>query len=133
MYARAFIHSNQILILTEPINGELLYQLWTYIGSICCSILNAIYNMVSTFWRINQDDIPTLLIFIGVLIYNINLVRLINVLKVAEDDISILKLNVNRITTLFANRDDYLDDYIKAAEHELRNIKKDMYKYTKNE
>ena len=133
MYARAFVHSNQLLLLTEPVNSELLYQLWTYIGSICCSILSAIYNMLSTLWSINQADMPDLWIFIGVIIYNINLVRLINTLKVAEDDIAILKLNVNRITDLFMNRDDYLEDYIKATDYELRNIKKDMYKYTKNE
>ena len=133
MYARAFVHSNQILLLTDPINSELLYQLWTNIGSICCYILSAIYNILATIWSINQVDIPALWIFIGVIIYNINLVRLINVLKEAEDDIGILKLNINRITTLFANRDDYLDDYIKATEYELRNIKKDMYNYKKQE
>jgi hypothetical protein len=133
MYARAFIHSNQILLLTDPIDVELLYQLWTNIGSICCYILSEIYNILSTIWRINQVDIPALWIFIGVIIYNINLVRLINILNAAEEDIGILKLNVNRITTLFANRDDYLDDYIKATEYEVRNIKKDIYKYAKNE
>jgi hypothetical protein len=133
MYARAFIHSNQILLLTDPIDVELLYQLWTNVGSICCYILSAIYNILSAIWRINQVNIPAIWIFIGVIIYNINLIRLINILNVAEDDIGILKLNVNRITTLFANRDDYLDDYIKAAEFEVRNIKKDMCKYTKNE
>ena len=134
MYARPFIHSNQILLLTDPIDSELLYKLWSYIGSICCYILNAIYNILATIVaRINPVDIPTLGLFIGVIIYNINLVRLINILKVAEDDIGILKLNINRITTLFANRDDYLDDYIKATEYELRNIKKDICNYKKNE
>jgi hypothetical protein len=133
MYARAFVHSNQILILTDPINSELLYQIWSYVGSICGYILVAIYNILCAIWSINQVNIPALWIFIGVIIYNINLVRLINILKTAEDDIGILKLNINRITTLFANRDDYLDDYIKATEYELRNIKKDMYKYTKKE
>jgi hypothetical protein len=61
--------------------------------------------------------------------YNIYLIRLINQLKVAEDDIVILKINITRITNLFANRDDYLDDYIKATGQELINIKKEIYKY----
>ena len=133
MYVRAFIHSNQILLLTDPINSELLYQLWSNIGSICCYILSAIYNILATIWSINQVDIPALWIFIGVIIYNINLVRLINILKVAEDDIEFLKMNVTRTTTLFANRDAYLDDYIKSIEYELRNIKKDIYNYKKKE
>jgi hypothetical protein len=133
MYVRAFIHSNQILLLTDPIDSELLYKLWSYIGSICCYILNAIYNILATIGRINPVDIPTLCLFIGVIIYNINLVRLINILKVAEDDIAFLKINVTRTTTLFANRDDYLDDYIKATEHELRNIKKYICNYKKQE
>lgn len=133
MYARAFIHNNQIFMLTDPINSELLYQLWGNIGVICCYILNAIHNMLSTLWSINQVFIPALWIFIGVIIYNIYLVRLINTLKEAEDDIAILKLNVKRITDLFVNRDDYLDDYIKSTEHELKNIKNDMYKYTKQQ
>lgn len=133
MYARAFIHSNQILLLTDPIDSELLYKLWSYIGSICCYILSAIYNILCAIWRINQVNIPALWIFIGVIIYNMNLVRLINILKAAEDDIAFLKINVSRTTTLFANRDDYLDDYIKATEYELRNIKKDIYNYKKNE
>jgi hypothetical protein len=93
------------------------------------SICNTICN---TIWSIHQVDIPAVWIWIGVIIYNINLVRLLNHLKEAEDDIKILKLNMNRITNLFANRDDYLDDYIKATSSELINIKKDIYKY-KNE
>ena len=133
MYAHAFIHNNQILMLTDPLNSELLYQLWTNIGVICCYILSAIYNILYTIWSINQVNIPALWIFIGVIIYNINLVRLINTLKAAEDDITILKLNDKRITDILVNRDDYLEDYIKEAEYELRNIKKDMYKYTKND
>jgi hypothetical protein len=134
MYARAFIqNNNQIFMLTDPINSELLYQLWSNLGIICCYILNAIYNILYTIWSINQVSIPALWIFIGVIIYNIYLVRLINTLKEAEDDIAILKLNVKRITDLFVNRDDYLDDYIKSTEHELRNIKNDMYKYTKQQ
>jgi hypothetical protein len=134
MYARAFVYNNnQIFMLTDPINSELLYQLWSNLGIICCYILNAIYNILSTLWSINQVFIPALWIFIGVIIYNIYLVRLINTLKEAEDDIAILKLNVKRITDLFVNRDDYLDDYIKSTEHELRNIKNDMYKFTKQQ
>ena len=133
MYVRAFIHSNQILLLTDPIDSELLYKLWSYFGSICCYILSAIYNILALLWSINQVNIPALWIFLGVLIYNINLVRLINILKAAEDDIAFLKINVTRTTTLFANRDDYLDDYIKATEHELRNIKKYICNYKKNE
>jgi len=133
MYVRAFIHSNQILLLTDPIDSELLYKLWSYFGSICSYILSAIYNILATIWHFNQVDIPTLCLFIGVIIYNINLVRLINILKAAEDDIAFLKTNVTRTTTLFANRDDYLDDYIKATEHELKNIKKYICNYKKNE
>ena len=133
MYAHAFIHNNHILMLTDPINSELLYQLWTNIGVICCYILSAIYNILSTIWSINQINIPALWIFIGVIIYNINLVRLINTLKEAEDDITILKLNDKRIIDLFVNRDAYLEDYIKATEYELRNIKKDMYKFKKQQ
>jgi hypothetical protein len=120
-------------MLTDPINSELLYQLWTNIGVICCYILSAIYNILSTIWSINQINIPALWIFIGVIIYNINLVRLINTLKEAEDDITILKLNDKRIIDLFVNRDAYLEDYIKATEYELRNIKKDMYKFKKQQ
>lgn len=133
MYVRAFIHSNQILLLTDPIDSELLYKLWSYIGSICCYILSAIYNILCAIWRINQVHIPALWIFIGVIIYNMNLVRLINILKAAEDDIAFLKINVTRTTTLFANRDDYLEDYIKATDHELKNIKKYICNYKKNE
>ena len=131
MYAHAFIHNNHILMLTDPINSELLYQLWTNIGVICCYILSAIYNILSTIWSINQINIPALWIFIGVIIYNINLFRLINTLREAEHDITILKLNDKRITEILVNRDDYLEDYIKEAEYELSNIKKDMYIYTK--
>ena len=106
MYARAFVYNNnQIFMLTDPINSELLYQLWSNFGVICCYILNAIYNILYTIWSINQVSIPALWIFIGVIIYNIYLVRLINTLKEAEDDIAILKLNVKRITDLFVNRD----------------------------
>jgi len=118
-------------MLTDPINSELLYQLWTNIGVICCYILSAIYNILSTIWSINQINIPALWIFIGVIIYNINLFRLINTLREAEHDITILKLNDKRITEILVNRDDYLEDYIKEAEYELSNIKKDMYIYTK--
>lgn len=133
MYAHAFILNNQILMLTDPINSELLYKLWTNLGLICCYILSAIYNILYTLWSINQVNIPALWIFIGVIIYNINLVRLINTLKVVEHDIEILKLNDKRITDLFVNRDAYLEDYIKATEYELRNIKKNMYKFTKQQ
>jgi hypothetical protein len=133
MYARAFIHNNQIFMLTDPINSELLYQLWSTLGVICCYILSAIYNILYTLWSINQVNIPALWVFLGLIIYNINLLRLINTLKVAEEDIAILKLNINRITDLFVNRDDCLDDYIKATEYELRNIKKHIYKYNKKD
>jgi len=133
MYARAFIHNNQIFMLTDPINSELLYQLWSTLGVICCYILSAIYNILYTLWSINQVNIPALWVFLGLIIYNINLLRLINTLKVAEGDIAILKLNINRITDLFVNRDDCLDDYIKATEYELRNIKKHIYKYNKKD
>ena len=133
MYAHAFILNNQIIMLTDPINSEFLYKLWTNLGVICCYILSAIYNILYTLWSINQVNIPGLWIFIGVIIYNINLFRLINTLREAEHDITILKLNVKRITDLFVNRDDYLEDYIKETEYELRNIKKDMYKYIKKD
>lgn len=131
MYAHAFILNNQILVLTDPINSDLLYKLWTNIGVICCYILSAIYNILATIWSINQVNIPALWVFIGLIIYNINLLRLINTLREAEHDITILKLNDKRITEILVNRDDYLEDYIKEAEYELSNIKKDMYIYTK--
>jgi len=134
MYAHAFILNNQILMLTDPINSELLYKLWTNLGVICCYILSAIYNILSTIWSINQINIPALWIFIGVIIYNINLFRLINTLREVEYSITILKLNDKRITeilVILVNRDDYLEDYIKEFEYELQNIRKDMYKYTK--
>jgi hypothetical protein len=118
-------------MLTEPINSELLYQLWTNIGVICCYILSAIYYILSTLWSINQVNIPALWVVIGLIIYNINLLRLINTLQVVEHDIDILKLNDKRITDLFVNRDDCLDDYIKATEYELRNIKRHIYKFNK--
>jgi hypothetical protein len=133
MYARAFIHSNnQIILLADPIDVELLYQLWTNIGYVCCYILGVIYNTLYTIWYSNYVNIPALWICIGVVMYNIYLVHLINQLNVAEEDIKVLKLNINRITNLFAHRDDHLDDYIKATEYELRSIKKEIYKY-KNE
>ena len=133
MYAHAFILNNQIIMLSDPINSEFLYQLWTNLGVICCYILSAIYNILYTLWSINQVNIPGLWIFIGVIIYNINLFRLINTLREAEYSITILKLNDKRITEILANRDDYLEDYIKEAEYELSNIKKDMYKYIKKD
>jgi hypothetical protein len=61
--------------------------------------------------------------------YNIYLIYLIIQLKAAENDIVVLKINITRITNLFAYRDDHLDDYIKATEQELLNIKKEIYKY----
>ena len=103
-------------------DSELLYQVWVNIVSIC-------YNII---WSINQVDIQAVWLFIGLLIYNIVLVCILNQLKEAEEDIKILKLNINRITDLFVNRDDYLDDYIKATSADLINIRKDIYKY-KNE
>ena len=137
MYARPFIHSNQILLLTDPIDSEFLYQLWTNIGVICWCILKIVYNVLYTIWynipveciTAYIKSIPPLWLCIGFIMYNIYLIRLINQLKVAEDDIVILKINITRITNLFANRDDYLDDYIKATGQELINIKKEIYKY----
>jgi len=116
----------RMLVLTfnqhRLFDSELLYQVWVNIVSIC-------YNII---WSINQVDIQAVWLFIGLLIYNIVLVCILNQLKEAEEDIKILKLNINRITDLFVNRDDYLDDYIKATSADLINIRKDIYKY-KNE
>jgi len=137
MYARPFIYSNEILLLTDPINSELLYQVWSNLGVICWCILKIVYNVLYTIWNnipvecitAYIKSIPPLWLCIGFIMYNIYLIHLINKLKAAEEDIVILKINITRITNLFAYRDDYLDDYIKATEQELVNIKKEIYKY----
>jgi hypothetical protein len=138
MYARPFIHdNNQILLLTDPINSELVYQVWTNLGSICCCILKIVYNVLYTIWHnipvecitTYINNIPPLWLCIGFIMYNIYLIYLIIQLKAAENDIVVLKINITRITNLFAYRDDHLDDYIKATEQELLNIKKEIYKY----
>lgn len=136
MYARPFIHSNQILLLTDPINSELLYQLWSNLGVICCCILKIVYNVLYTIWynipveciTAYIKTIPQAWLCIGFMIYNIYMIRLLSKLTVAEEDIAILKINITRLNNLFANRDDYLDDFVKATEHEFLNVKKEIYK-----
>lgn len=110
MYARTFIHSNnQILLLADPIDKEILYQLWSNIGSYMSNTLGN----------------PWVMIFIlVVIIYSIVLIRLINHIRVLDKDIAMTKTNIHHIIDLIANRDDYLDDYIQATQKELRKIKK---------
>jgi len=72
---------------------------------------------------------PMWLGIVFIIMYNIYLFRLINQLKAVEDDILNIKINITRITNLFANRDDYLDAYIKATDNEFLQIKKEIYKY----
>ena len=132
MYARPF-DSNPLILF----DAELLYQIWTNIGVIFWGILNIVYNVLYIIWynipieciTAYIKSIPPAWLCIGFMMYNMYLFRLINQLKAAEDDIVILKINITRMTNLFANRDDYLDDYIKATDQELLHIKKEIYKY----
>lgn len=106
MYARTFIHSNnQILLLADPIDKEILYQLWSNIGSY----------ILGKQWVI--------IFILVVIVYTIMMIRLINHIRVLDKDIAMTKTNINHIIDLIANRDDYLDDYIQATQKELRKIK----------
>jgi hypothetical protein len=106
MYARTFIHSNnQILLLADPIDKEILYQLWSNIGSFTL-------GMLGNPW-----------VILVVIVYTIVLIRLINHIRVLDKDIAMTKTNINHIVDLIANRDDYLDDYIQATQKELRKMK----------
>ena len=118
MYARPFIHSsNQILLLTDPIDIEFLYQLWG--------------KFVSYIW--DALDHPSVIIcIIGVIIYNIILIRIINHIKAIDEEIALIKTNINHITNIFVDLDDYLEEYINATNKELKNIKIDIHKYKKN-
>lgn len=122
MYARPFINSsNQILLLTDPIDIEFLYQLWGKFVSMCCYIWDAL-------------DHPSVIIcVIGVIIYNIILIRIINHIKAIDEEIALIKTNITHITNIFVDLDDYLEDFINTTNKELKNIKIDVYKYKKNE
>jgi len=135
MYARPFIHNNQIILLTDPINREFVYQFFINVGVLCWRVLNIVYNVLYTIcyhfpFENIMTYIPSIWLGIGfIIIYNIYLFHLRNQLKAVEDDILNIKINITRITNLFANRDDYLDDYIKATDNEFLHIKKEIYKY----
>lgn len=103
MYARTFIRSNnQILLLADPIDKEILYQLWSNIGSFT----------LGNPW-----------VILVVIVYTIVLIRLINHIRGLDKDIAMIKTNINHIVDLIANRDDYLDDYIQATQTELGKMK----------
>jgi len=135
MYARPFIYNNQIILLTDPINREFVYQFFINVGVLCCYVLNIVYNVLYTIcYHFPIENImtyisPMWLGIVFIIMYNIYLFRLINQLKAVEDDILNIKINITRITNLFANRDDYLDAYIKATDNEFLQIKKEIYKY----
>ncbi len=55
--------------------------------------------------------------------YNIILIRIINHIKAIDAEIESIKTNINHITNIFVDLDDYLEEYINSTNAELKNIK----------